>query len=119
VKDEMRSGSGVHDVVPVAERIHGLGWFAEDRDLASHHAAVRVVRLTGEVSCRKPSGASGQQLKREHGRGHGEPAHHHRVRGEQVGVSELPLLAAQVKWADYSLRQVFGLQMPHNARLHV
>jgi len=119
VKDEMRGRSGVHDVVPVAEGVHSLGWFAKDRDLAPDHATVRVLRPAGEVGCREPSGAPGQQLEREHGRGHGEPAYHHRVRSEQVGVAELPLLAAQVKWADYSLRQVFGLQMPHDARLHV
>jgi len=70
MKDEMRGGSGVHDVVPVAERIHGLGWFAKDRDLASDHVAVRIVKPTGEVDCREPSGTPGQQLEREHGRGH-------------------------------------------------
>jgi len=77
------------------------------------------VRAAGEVGGHEPSGARGQQLEREHGRGHREPAHHDRVRGIQVRVAELPLLAAQVQRADDRLRQVFGLQMSNDARLHV
>jgi len=115
----MRGGRGVN-VFPVAERVHGLGRLAEDSDLGLDSATVqRIVRATGEVGGHEPTGARGQQLEREHGRGHREPAHHHRVRGKEVRVPELSLLAAQVQRADYRLRQVFGLQMPHDARLHV
>lgn len=68
---------------------------------------------------REPTGARGEHLEREHGRGHREPAHHHRVRGVQVRVAELLPFAAQVQRADDRLRQILGLQMFHDARLRV
>lgn len=116
---EAAGGRGVH-VLPVAERVHhGLGRFTEGGDLAPD-AAVATVPVPREVGGHEPTGtARGQQLEREHGRGHREPAHHHRVRGVQVGVAQLPLLAAQIQRTDDGLRQVFGLQMLHDARLHV
>lgn len=114
---ETRGGRGVH-VLPVAERVHELGRSAKRSDLTPHHG-VTAVLVPREVGRHEPAGARGQDLEREHGRGHREPAHDHRVRGVQVRVAELPFLAAQVQRADDRLRQVFGLQVFHDARLHV
>lgn len=66
----MRGGRAVY-VFPVAERVHGLGRLAEDSDLALDSVTVqRIVRAAGEVSGHEPTGPRGQQLEREHGRGH-------------------------------------------------
>lgn len=111
-------GRGFH-VVPVAERVHGLGRSAKVGDLGLDGAVAAVPLVDLELDSREPTDAGGQQLEREHGRGHRKPAHHHRVRGVQVRVAELPLLAAQVQGTDDRLRQVFGLQVFHDTRLHV
>lgn len=110
-------GRGVH-VFPVAERVHGLGRPSVDRDLGPD-AAVTAVPPRREVGRGEPAGARRQQLDREHGRGHREAAHDYSVRGVQVRVAQLPLLAAQVQRADDRLGQVLGLQVFHDAGLHV
>lgn len=109
---------GFH-VVPVAERIHGLGRYAKVCDLGLDDTVPEVALVDLELDRCEPTDAGEQQLEREHDRGHRKPAHHHRVRGVQVRVAELPLLAAQVQWTDDRLRQIFSLQVFYDTRLHV